>query len=231
MPEILEDSEFGSVRIRRVPSARHIRLRIRQDGRLSITMPKRVALRQARTLLEESRDSIRASLSKQPAHKAWTHGDAVGAVHTLVVIQDEAIAACETSIEGTRAIVRHSPFLPANELQVAIHAFVKKLLRKQAAAYIPRRLAMLAKMHDFIYKNVRLSNAETRWGSCSSSGTISLNIWLMTLPLELVDYVLVHELAHTRHMNHSQAFWGAVEECLPDFKNRRRAIKQYSPRP
>jgi len=231
MLETLQDSEFGLVRIRRIPRAKYIRLRIRHDGSHSITMPKRVALKQAQTLLNDSRISIRNSLSKQPTTKAWSHGDTVGAVYKLVLVQDETVAACATSVEGSSAIVRHSPNMDDGELQVAIRSFVKKLLRKQAGAYIPRRLATLASAHGFDYQNVRFSNAETRWGSCSSSGTISLNIWLMTLPLELVDYVLVHELAHTRHMNHSPAFWQAVEMCLPDYKAKRRTIKQYSPRP
>lgn len=231
MAEALQDSEFGLIPIRRVSRARHIRLRIRQDGSLSITMPKRVSLKQARNFLESSRSEIRTSLSKQPGRKLWSHGDIVGAVHKLVLVEDQSIAACQTSVVGNQAIVRHSPLIAANELQIVIRSFIKKVLRKQAGAYIPRRLETLAKMHDFAYQSVRFSDAETRWGSCSSSGTISLNIWLMTLPLELVDYVLVHELAHTRHMNHSLDFWNTVEDCLPDFSERRKAIKQYSPRP
>lgn len=231
MPDTLYDEEFGTVRIRRVARAKYIRLRIRHDGSLSLTLPKRAALSRAHALIDESRASIRETVRKSPSPRRWSDGDAVGAVYRLVVRQDEMVAACTTAIKDDQAIVLHHPQMDADEVQMAIHAFVKKLLRKQAAAYIPRRLSTLADTHRFSYDTLRYSNAETRWGSCSSSGTISLNIWLMTLPLELVEYVLVHELAHTRHLNHSPAFWQTVADCLPDYATLRKELKQHSPRP
>ncbi len=102
-------------------------------------------------------------------------------------------------------------------------------LRKKAKYFLPRRLMALAKQFDFSYASVRCSHASTRWGSCTSKGVVSLNIGLMRLPDQLRDYVLIHELCHTRHLNHSPAFWAEVERCDPGYKLHRKMLKNYQP--
>lgn len=103
-------------------------------------------------------------------------------------------------------------------------------LRKKAKAYLPGRLAALAAEHGFRYQKARLSSAGTRWGSCSSRGTISLNIALMRLDQELIDYVIIHELCHTRQMNHGPAFWSLVEQYCRKYKQLRRQLRNKKPR-
>ncbi|MDR3340914.1 MAG: M48 family metallopeptidase [Candidatus Symbiothrix sp.] len=84
-------------------------------------------------------------------------------------------------------------------------------LRKQAQAYLPSKLAELAKLHRFEYQSVKIRKSRTRWGSCSSRGTISLSLYLLLLPYYLIEYVLLHELCHTVRMNHSPAFWELLD--------------------
>ena len=75
---------------------------------------------------------------------------------------------------------------------------------------------------------VTVKNQKTRWGSCSAKGNVNFNYQLAFLPDELLDYVVIHELAHRRHMNHSRAFWAEVEKYCPDYRERRAALKEYS---
>lgn len=105
----------------------------------------------------------------------------------------------------------------------------KKLLTKQAKEYLPYRLEYWAKKFGYHYERCRLSHANTRWGSCSSTGTISLNIGLMQVPEILRDYVILHELAHLNHMDHSAAFWAEVATHDPHYKEHRRKLKMFSP--
>lgn len=75
---------------------------------------------------------------------------------------------------------------------------------------------------------VTVKNQKTRWGSCSAKGNVNFNYQLAFLPEELLDYVVIHELAHRRYMDHSKEFWAEVEKYCPDYRERREALKEYS---
>lgn len=107
--------------------------------------------------------------------------------------------------------------------------YQKKMLMKKARDYLPYRLEYYAKLYGYKYEKCRLSHANTRWGSCSSNKTISLNIGLMKLPEPLRDYVILHELAHLNHMDHSKAFWAEVALHDKNYKAHDKKIKLFSP--
>ena len=95
---------------------------------------------------------------------------------------------------------------------------VEDALRACARAELPERLAALAVRHGFDVRAVSIRNQRSRWGSCSPSGRISLNWRLIQFPSAVVDYVLIHELVHLRHLNHSKRFWAEVERLCPEFR-------------
>ncbi|MBQ3470221.1 M48 family metallopeptidase [Candidatus Saccharibacteria bacterium] len=107
--------------------------------------------------------------------------------------------------------------------------YQKKILMKKARLELPYRLEYFAKLYGYEYSKCRLSHANTRWGSCSSNRTISLNIGLMKVPQALRDYVIIHELAHLNHMDHSKAFWYEVGLHDKNYKIHEKKLKQFSP--
>lgn len=107
--------------------------------------------------------------------------------------------------------------------------YQKKQLTKKAREYLPYRLEYLAKLHGYSYDKCRLSHANTRWGSCSSNRTISLNIGLMKVPPVLRDYVILHELAHLNHLDHSKAFWAEVASHDKNYKLHEKRLKMFNP--
>ena len=107
--------------------------------------------------------------------------------------------------------------------------YQKKALMKKAKELLPYRLEYFANLYGYKYERCRLSHANTRWGSCSSNGTISLNIGLMKLPEKLRDYVILHELAHLNHMDHSRDFWAEVGSHDPYYKSHREKLKHFNP--
>ncbi len=107
--------------------------------------------------------------------------------------------------------------------------YQKKMLMKKAKEYLPYRLEYFAKMFGYQYDKCRLTHANTRWGSCSSKKTISLNIGLMKVPEPLRDYVILHELAHLNHMDHSRAFWAEVGSHDKNYKAHEKKLKMFSP--
>lgn len=107
--------------------------------------------------------------------------------------------------------------------------YQKKVLIKKAREYLPYRLEYYAKLYGYNYDKCRLTHANTRWGSCSSNRTISLNIGLMKVPEVLRDYVILHELAHLNHMDHSKDFWAEVGAHDKNYKNHEKKLKMFNP--
>ena len=131
-------------------------------------------------------------------------------------------------LKRNREVIREK--LPlCNPAEQRARDMKKKILAKKAREYLPYRLEYYAELYGYKYERCRLSHANTRWGSCSTSGTISLNIGLMNVPEVLRDYVILHELAHLNHMDHSEAFWAEVFEHDRRYKEHRRRLKGFSP--
>lgn len=108
---------------------------------------------------------------------------------------------------------------------------LEKRYRIAAKTYIPQRVAYYTSHYDYLiqrdYSSITIRDQKTRWGSCSSRGTLSFNWRLMLAPPTILDYVIVHELCHLTHMNHSKDFWNCVETILPDYKERRKWLKEH----
>lgn len=105
---------------------------------------------------------------------------------------------------------------PHNELDS--HAARQKIIR---------RTHELARQHGFTFNRLTIRNQKTRWGSCSSKNNINLNIKLARLPSPLMDYVILHELVHTRIKNHSRDFWDELAKYVGDLKERKKELKRY----
>lgn len=225
MPSI-EDSEFGTILVRRGRSSSSIRASVTPDGRLRLSIPAMAPLFMAKRMVASSRSDLRKLLAAQP-RLVFSDGMQIGKSHSLHIRAGETLHVRLNGQQIIATLGEHEAGEPA--AQEAIRTAAIKALRKESKHYLPKRLERLAEQHGFSYSNVRFSHSSGRWGSCSAHGTISLNIALMNLPFEIIDYVILHELAHTRHMNHSSSFWQLVEELDPQYKAHRKLLKGYSP--
>lgn len=119
---------------------------------------------------------------------------------------------------------------PAGELTPALEKQIRlleKRFRKAAKEYFPRRCAELQKLTGGYYTKISIRNQKTRWGSCSQTGTLSFNYRLMMAEPAVIDYVIIHELCHLTHMNHSEAFWDKIAGIMPDYKIHRKWLKEH----
>lgn len=228
MPTIT-DAEFGEIVVKRQALASNVSVRIGPDGRLRVSLPRYAPMFAAKTLIASSRQQIRKLVSEHQEQFSYTEDQQIGKSHHLRI--ERYGETPEVKITGTHIIatIPTDVAIQSPSIQQLIRNKVVIALRKEAKAYLPRRLEYLAQEYGFSYKQIKLSHASSRWGSCSSQGTISLNIALMNLPFELLDYVLIHELSHTRHMDHSAKFWREVDAIDPECKRHRNALKNYTP--
>ena len=228
---IIQDSEFGKITIRRSAKASQVRIRVSPDGTLYASIPLYAPVFLLKRMIKSSRNELRDMLNKAHAGKdSYEDGMKIGKSHTLNV-KISSLKDLKVSRHGQKITVELPENKDLNDPEVvrAIRDVEISALRLEAKSYLPKRLAFLSNELDLHYDKVRFSHASGRWGSCSSKGTISLNIALMKLPFELIDYVIIHELSHTRHMNHSSEFWKLVESVDPDYKNHRRTLKAENP--
>jgi predicted metal-dependent hydrolase len=224
------DEEFGTVTLRRSARASHVRIRVAPDGRLRASLPLYAPVFLVKRLIRSSRTELRALLTEQHGDSVFEPGMQIGKSHTLLV---RTAAGTMTSAKrhGQQIIVSLPEGKTLNDsgtVRIVRDAIIDAL-RLEAKSYLTKRLAFLADTHHFTYEKIRFSHASGRWGSCSSNGTISLNIALMKLPFNLIDYVLIHELSHTVHMNHSDMFWKLVSTGDPQYKQHRHDLKKETP--
>ncbi|GAA3996213.1 SprT family zinc-dependent metalloprotease [Comamonas faecalis] len=118
-------------------------------------------------------------------------------------------------------LLRLPPQAEPAQLRAAVHAW----WRRQALAHYGERIAHYAPQLGVHCQRLLLTQARTRWGSASADGTIRLNTRLLHYPQAIIDYVVVHELAHLRHMDHSPRFWAVVASVLPDHQQLRRQLR------
>ena len=98
--------------------------------------------------------------------------------------------------------------------------------RQRASDWLPHRVRFFAEQMGVTPSSVRITNAKKRFGSCSASNALCFSLFLMGYPVELIDYVIVHELSHIIHHNHSKQFWETVQTYMPDYKERRTRLRQ-----
>lgn len=228
MPAFI-DKEFGTITIRRSAKARSIRMRVAPDGTLRVSSPLYTPQIYIKRVVGSSRAQLRHLLAQHESTADVLYdGMPVGKSHHLTVRPGSAPS---VKRHQQQIIATIPPDMSLSDTRVitAVRNVVGAALRVEAKSYLPKRLAYLAAQHGYHFEKVRFSHASGRWGSCSTNGTISLNIALMKLPFELIDYVLIHELAHTKEMNHSPAFWALVGASDPDYKQHRKLLKTHTP--
>ncbi len=106
-----------------------------------------------------------------------------------------------------------------------LSALERQHLQNKACVLIPRRVSYFAEKIGVSYGKITLRQQKTRWGSCSANGNLNFNWLLILAPPQVLDYVVVHELCHRKEMNHSPAFWKEVEAILPDYREKRKWLK------
>jgi predicted metal-dependent hydrolase len=203
-----------------------VSLIIQPDGKLIVRAPLRMSEGQILDFVRTHEGWIinnqaRVKASPPPPGKHFIPGEYflyLGTEYPLAIVQHQRSA---LTFSGSRFILSNSNLPNASQR-------FSNWYKTQARMVISNRVALLARLNKFKYTKLRISSARTRWGSCSTNGTLSFTWRLVMAPLEIVDYVVLHELVHTQIKNHSKTFWRRLEEISPGYKTDVRWLKQNS---
>ncbi len=220
--------DVGEVVLSKRKGAKSIRLSISAAGKIRVGLPSWVPYSAGISFVKSRSDWVKKHLDEHPA-KILANGERIGKSFRLNYAHNPSTARTTTRISGQDLNITSSMPLSSQTVQAAAVRASERALKLEAQKLLPERLAHLAAKHGFRYKSVRIKKLVSRWGSCSSDGIITLNFFLMQLPWQLIDYVLVHELVHTKHLNHSVSFWNEFEAAYPGAKTSRKLIKAYRP--
>ena len=203
--------------------ARNYRLTLRRNGVAVATIPARGTEREAQRFVTEQREWLtraRARQAKKPrSAEVWSLGTAV------------LWRGLMTEIRGTNTSAKPVVSLADDTFRVAtlerdLRPTLEAHFARRARLELPGRTWELAAETGVEVKQVSVRNQRSRWGSCSASGTISLNWRLMQAPATVRDYIILHELMHLREMNHSARFWARVEEVCPWWRDAEQWLKR-----
>ena len=212
-------------RLRCTPRRRHVHLMVGDDGTVEVRAPWRYPLEAAEAVIRENARWVEAALGRAEARLARRPALVSGSRLPLL---DEEL---ELRVRGAVRRTRSRVWRQADRLHVwaddddAVVSLLQGWYRREARTRLGERLAELSPRVGVSPGSVSIRSQRTRWGSCSSRGTISLNWRLVLVPARLADYVLVHELCHLRHMDHSPAFWAMVARVMPDHDLRRAELR------
>lgn len=201
-----------------------ITLVVQTDGALIVRAPLRTTKKVIEQLVQQQEDWIlkkqaeMLARAKQNQPKQFVEGETFYYLGNLYSLQ--IVNRVQQKLEFDEKTFRMTSSLQPYGAQV-----FKEWYRVQAKRVLTERVAYYAKNHGFQYKKVRITSASSRWGSYSTSGTLSFPWRLVMAPIDMIDYVVVHELVHSRFQNHSKDFWSEVAAIMPDYKERRKWFK------
>jgi predicted metal-dependent hydrolase len=224
---------IGPVMFRRNRRTRYIRIRVDQKDGIILTIPESIPEQQALRYLYEKRNWIERSVLKQQKistlNTVFTEVSEFKTRKHILCLAKHTKSTIRSVVSGDKIIVWYPDHAQVEDLRIqkVIRRAVEEAWRIEAKKDLPERVSKFAKQFDFQYRNLTVKNAKTRWGSCSHTNNINLNLQLMRLPDRLIDYVILHELTHTLHKNHQKAFWHALEKFYPGAKNADKELNNY----
>lgn len=224
---------IGSVRFVKSERAKHVNITVKSFQNVKVSVPVRVSFAEAERVVKDKLSWIRK------------HQERMGEVEKEVLIFNESM---EFSTKHHRLIINktNSDEVTANisggkinvfypkhldvghrSVQHFIRRVIEEALRMEAKYYIPAKVKELGIKYGFTHNKVFIKNVKSRWGSCSKKGNLNFSLHIMCLPDELIDYLILHELAHTVEHNHSKKYWAVLDNIYGDAKALDKKLEQY----
>jgi predicted metal-dependent hydrolase len=215
----LDPGEGDDVVIRESVRSRRLLVRVHESAQVEVVVPRGTPPPLVEQFVSRHLDWISTRVARARARARPPEPFPPAQIHLVALGEHWTL-----HVAGGRGPVRVRPLgedllqLTGDGAAPAQHAALRRWLIGRAREVLPDWLGEIATLHGFRYGDAQVRLQRTRWGSCSTRGRVSLNAALLFQPPDVLRYLLVHELAHTRHMNHSSRFWALVAGCEPDYR-------------
>ena len=210
--QIISDKDFGKIHFVVRRSARNITMRVKEDG-LHVTTPPYRSITALLEAIAPFRERLR-NVCSEVKPKPFDLNFSIEAECFRLKLETSPLKNFTVSMRDETVVIAcpaHADFT-TDRVQTLVKNAVMRAMRKKAEEYLPPLVQYWSSLFDLPYNKVTISKARSRWGSCSSKRDISLSFYLMLLPAHLMDYGILHELAHTREMNHGPKFWELLNQ-------------------
>ncbi len=227
------DFDFGQVCVQRNNRSKYLRLKVHPEKGIIVTIPQGVSERQAIDFVMKKEDWIKKSLAKTKQvtnrFSQFTRETTFRTKFHELQVLAHTKQTLKFDVRGNQLLVYYPGAVGVKheKVQTFIRHAITETMRYEARSYLPARTMEIAKKYELEVGMVSVRNNKSRWGSCSGKNNISLNIHLMRLPDELIDYVIYHELAHTKIKSHGRPFWQFLEILLPGARRLDKKLNKY----
>lgn len=217
-----------AVKVRYSNKSKHLGIRVISNN-VELVLPTTYSINNGRKFLLSKEAWVRAKLKQQiyeidklqnEAHIDHDILPFFGKTFKLLhIISDK---------KGSEVIVHDNDIIEIHSTNLTKHKVLITFLQDKLLSYVTPKIELLSAKHDFYWTAIKITEAKSKWGSCSSKAVITFNWRLVFAPYEMIDYVIAHELCHTIEMNHSKNFWRLVKRIYPDFKRAKLWFKNNS---
>lgn len=213
--------------------AKKLTIKVRPKDGIIVTMPWHFPYYKAQDFAKTHLEWIKSNLKKMQDYKKKIpnfdeNTEFSTKKHSLVILKKD-IKKSFSSIKDGKISVNFplDEDISTSENQDKIRKTITEAFRFEAKEYLPDRVDFWAQKYGLKYRDLTIKNMTSRWGSCSGKNNINLNLHLIRLPQELIDYVILHELAHIKEKNHGNKFWDFLEKLLPESKELNKKLRFY----
>jgi len=232
--KVIQVEGIGEVTIEKSSRSKQLRLSLRPFKGIKVTIPMRSSFADGERFVYQKIDWLKQNLSKiQKTENQVSVYDTNTVFKTRfhqLEIKPETIENIKIRVGDGKISIFYPRTIDVKDerVQKAVKNGIEAALRIEARHILPHQVKQLAEKHGFTYNKVGITSAKTRWGSCSSNNSINLTLHLMRLPNHLIDYVILHELCHTKVKNHGTDFWALLDQVSGNAKRLSKEMKNYS---
>lgn len=224
---------IGTIRFVKSERAKHINITVKSFQNVKVTVPIGVSFAEAERVVNDKLSWIRKhqarmrKVEKEPL--IFNESTEFSTKQHRLIISKTNSDKITAKISGGKINMFYPKHLDVGHksVQYFIRRVIEEALRMEAKQHIPARVKELALKYGFTYNKVFIKNVKSRWGSCSKKGNLNFSLHLMCLPDELIDYLILHELAHTVEHNHSKKYWAVLDNIYGNAKAVDKKLKQY----